>query len=64
VGSLREGAIEGRVDIGSLMAGQSVGLVKKVQPLREILVELVEGADRALEQVEQRLSGGTVAGQA
>ncbi|MEZ4386601.1 MAG: nitronate monooxygenase family protein [Candidatus Krumholzibacteriia bacterium] len=57
VGSLREGAVEGNVEKGSLMAGQSVGLVNKIQPLREILQELVDGADAALGEAEARLAG-------
>ncbi|MBD3221253.1 hypothetical protein GF314_08410 [bacterium] len=57
VGSLREGAVDGNVERGSLMAGQSVGLVKRTQPLREILAELVTDADSALGEAEQRLQG-------
>ncbi len=55
VGSLREGAIEGNVETGSLMAGQSVGLVRKSQPLREILEDLVRDADLAVERARVRL---------
>jgi len=57
VGSLREGAVEGDVRKGSLMAGQSVGLVRKTQPLRDILAELVAGVDEALLAVESCLGG-------
>lgn len=57
VGSLREGAIEGNVEKGSLMAGQSVGLVTRTQPLREILQELVDDADLALGEAEARMAG-------
>ncbi|MEO5348988.1 MAG: nitronate monooxygenase [Magnetococcus sp. YQC-3] len=41
VGALRRAAIEGDVEQGSVMAGQSVGLVKSIQPVREIIQELV-----------------------
>jgi enoyl-[acyl-carrier protein] reductase II len=58
VGSLREGAVEGNVERGSLMAGQSVGLVRKVQPLREILLELIQDADAAVARAQQRLGDG------
>jgi len=58
VGSLREGAVEGNVEKGSLMAGQSVGLVHRIQPLREILEELVRDADLAVARAEQRLRTG------
>jgi len=56
-GSLREGAVEGKVEKGSLMAGQSVGLVHRIQPLREILRELVRDADLAVARAEARLAG-------
>jgi len=57
VGSLREATVDGNVERGSLMAGQSVGLCRKVQPLREILAELVRDADAAIAEVEGRLAG-------
>ena len=47
-GALRRAAIDGDVEHGSLMAGQSVGMVKKEQPIEEIIQELVEQASRAL----------------
>jgi enoyl-[acyl-carrier protein] reductase II len=55
VGSLREGAVEGNVEVGSLMAGQSVGLITKIQPLREILSELVADADQAVARAQERV---------
>ncbi|MFO7654658.1 MAG: nitronate monooxygenase family protein [Candidatus Krumholzibacteriia bacterium] len=55
VGSLREAAVEGDVDRGSLMAGQSVGLARKVQPLREILTDLVAEAEQEVRRVEESL---------
>jgi enoyl-[acyl-carrier protein] reductase II len=41
VGSLKKAAIDGDVEFGSVMAGQSVGLVKSIQPVAEIMQELV-----------------------
>ncbi len=55
VGGLRRGAVDGDVEHGSLMAGQSVGLVHRIQPMREILQELVDQADAAVAAVERRL---------
>ena len=40
--------IDGDVESGSVMAGQSVGMVKKEQPVSEILEELVEQAVQSL----------------
>ena len=48
-GALRRAAIDGDVESGSLMAGQSVGMVGREQPVREILDELVEQAVVALD---------------
>jgi enoyl-[acyl-carrier protein] reductase II len=47
-GALRRAVIEGDVEHGSLMAGQSVGLVRQIQPTAEIIAELVEQAASAL----------------
>jgi enoyl-[acyl-carrier protein] reductase II len=47
-GSLRRAAIEGDVEEGSLMAGQSVGMVTREQTTKEIIDELVEQAVDAL----------------
>jgi enoyl-[acyl-carrier protein] reductase II len=40
-GALKRAVLEGDVERGSLMAGQSVGMVRRVQPTKEILEELV-----------------------
>jgi enoyl-[acyl-carrier protein] reductase II len=47
-GALRRAVIEGDVEYGSVMAGQSVGMVVSVQPTAEIIGELVEQAAAAL----------------
>jgi enoyl-[acyl-carrier protein] reductase II len=47
-GALRRAVIDGDVEAGSLMAGQSVGFVKAVQPVTEIMAELIEEAEAAL----------------
>ena len=43
-GALRRAVIDGDVENGSVMAGQSVGMVTSVQPAREIVTELVKQA--------------------
>ncbi len=53
VGALKDAVIDGDVKRGSLMAGQSVGLVDKVQPLQEIIDEMVADAEKEM----QRLHG-------
>lgn len=47
-GALRKAVIDGDIENGSLMAGQSVGLVKKIQPIQEIIDELVLQAEDSL----------------
>ncbi len=47
-GALRRAVIDGDVETGSVMAGQSVGLVTREQPCAEILAELVDQAVTAL----------------
>ena len=47
-GALRKAVIDGDVERGSLMAGQSVGMVKQEQSTQDIIDELVEQADGAL----------------
>lgn len=52
-GALRRAVVDGDVDNGSVMAGQSVGLVTSEQPAADILAELVAQAVTALDLREQ-----------
>ncbi len=54
VGALRKAVQEGDVDFGSLMAGQSVGLVNKVLPLEQALNGLIAEAESALERIKNK----------
>lgn len=56
VGALRRAAIEGDVDNGSLMAGQSVGLVDKIVPIKDLVEELVTDAETELVRVRGLLA--------
>ncbi|MFT8804664.1 MAG: nitronate monooxygenase [Acetobacter aceti] len=47
-GALRRAVIDGDVENGSVMAGQSVGMVKSIQPVKDIIEELVGQAVGAL----------------
>lgn len=47
-GALRRAAIDGDVEGGSLMAGQSVGMVTKEEPVAEIIATLMAGSEAAL----------------
>lgn len=48
-GALRRAVIEGDVEHGSLMAGQSVGMVTKEEPVTDIIAALIAEAAAALE---------------
>ena len=48
-GALRRAVVDGDVENGSLMAGQSVGMVTREQSVAEIIDELVAEAETALE---------------
>ncbi len=47
-GALRRAVIDGDVENGSLMAGQSVGMVKAEEPVADILATLIREAESAL----------------
>jgi enoyl-[acyl-carrier protein] reductase II len=48
-GALRRAVIDGDVETGSVMAGQSVGMVKSEQSIPEIVNQLIHEAAQALE---------------
>ncbi len=49
-GALRRAVIEGDVETGSVMAGQSVGMVTEEKPTAAIIEEMIAQAEQALEQ--------------
>jgi enoyl-[acyl-carrier protein] reductase II len=49
VGALKKAVIDGDVENGSVMAGQSVGMVKSAQSTDEIIQELAEQAAEFLD---------------
>ncbi len=49
-GALRKAVIDGDVENGSVMAGQSVGMVTKIQPCQDIVNELIEQAAAHIQQ--------------
>ena len=48
LGSLRKAVVEGDVVNGTVMAGQIAGLVKKEQPCKEIITEIVDEAEKLM----------------
>ena len=55
MGSLRKAVIDGDIDNGSLMAGQSVGLIKKHETVPEIIKELTEDMETEFQNVLKML---------
>ncbi len=49
-GALRKAVIDGDIEHGSVMAGQSVGMVSKIEPAQHIIDELIEQAQRYLDK--------------
>ena len=47
-GALRRAVIDGDIENGSVMAGQSVGMVKAEEPVADIIAKLMEQAETAL----------------
>lgn len=54
-GALRKAVIDGDVEHGSVMAGQSVGMVKSIEPVKTIIQRLVEQAITALVYQKRRI---------
>ncbi len=52
VGSLRRAVIDGDVEFGSLMAGQSVGLINDIKPMKQIIEDLKNEAETELNKVK------------
>lgn len=61
MGSLRRAVVDGDIERGSLMAGQSVAFARRIQPVAEIIEELVYAAERKLaEMAEGTLEDGPI----
>jgi enoyl-[acyl-carrier protein] reductase II len=48
LGSLRKAVVEGDIVYGSVMAGQSAGMVKKQETCAEIIADVMGGAQKLL----------------
>jgi enoyl-[acyl-carrier protein] reductase II len=59
-GALRRAVIDGDIEAGSLMAGQSVGMVTREQSTAEILDELVQQALAVIKARESRFGRPTL----
>ncbi|MEG3638087.1 NAD(P)H-dependent flavin oxidoreductase [Magnetococcus sp. PR-3] len=48
VGALKRAAIDGDIENGSVMAGQSIGLIKAIEPVADVITELAGGVEAQL----------------
>lgn len=55
MGSLKKAVVDGDVRSGSLMAGQSVGLMRDIKPMRVIIDEFIKEAEEELLRVKKIL---------
>jgi len=55
IGALRRAVIEGDIEFGSLMAGQTVGLADEIMPVRLVIQELIADAERELNLIASAL---------
>ena len=55
MGALRRAAVEGDIDFGSLMAGQSVGLVDSEMSIQQLVDELLNDGEDALNDIAAKL---------
>ena len=56
MGSLRNAVVDGDIDYGSLMAGQSVGLIKKHETVPEIIGELTKEMENEFKRMKKSLA--------
>lgn len=55
MGSLRLAMVEGDIEYGTVMAGQVCAMVKKVQPAREIILDIMNSADSVLSRLNDQV---------
>jgi enoyl-[acyl-carrier protein] reductase II len=48
IGRLQRAVIDGDVDEGTVMAGQVAAMVSKVEPAKDIIVDIIEGAKKVM----------------
>ena len=55
MGALRNAVIDGDISNGSMMSGQSVGLVKDIKPVADILDKLAVDTEKGLQEAKEKL---------
>ena len=57
LGSLRRAVVEGDVQGGSFMAGQSSGLINDIKPVKEVIKDIMEEFEKSINQLCEKRSG-------
>ncbi|MDR3288384.1 MAG: enoyl-[acyl-carrier-protein] reductase FabK [Peptococcaceae bacterium] len=57
-GKLRLAMVEGDIENGSVMAGQVAGAVKKIEPAKDILLDVIHSAIREWQQLQRIMNQG------
>ena len=57
MGGLRRAVLEGDIEYGSLMAGQSVGLINEILPMNTIIRILIQEAEEEFERIKGKMGG-------
>ena len=52
VGSLRKAVVDGDVEYGSVMAGQSVGLMDKITSVNDVIHEIMSDGEKELQKMK------------
>lgn len=53
VGRLRQAVVDGDTDWGSVMLGQSAGMVKEIKPAKEIIEGIMASAEKEMERLQK-----------
>lgn len=53
LGGLRRAVVDGDMERGSVMAGQSVGLMDSIKPMAQVFEDLVNGAEAELQRMQK-----------
>lgn len=51
IGRVRQAMVEGDTDYGTVCCGQISGMVKEIKPVREIILEIMEGAEAVVRKM-------------
>lgn len=57
LGKIKSALIDGDIEYGSLVSGQVAGMIKEIKSVKEIIVEIIEGAKEIYEEIGAKYLG-------